>query len=507
MRTHHKAFRRLSGKNCFYTMLPGMAGALALFSLLCTAPSLAQTTATVTVSANTPLGTIPRTAVGVNTAVWDADLLDAAVPKLLGRAGVTALRFPGGSTSDTYHWQTHSLTGGGHLDTRSTFDGFMGVAHQVGAVPIITVNYGSNAAGNGGGDPSEAAAWVDYANNAKHYGVKYWEIGNEIYGNGEYGASWEKDLHPDHSPSAYGANVAAFAAAMKQKDRAIKVGAVLTSPGDWPDGKSPDWNTSVLAACGTKIDFVIIHWYAQQPGSESDAGLLSSPSLLAAKVAKVKALVRRYCGANAAGVQVFVTEDNSVAFNPGKQTVSLVNGLFAADNEMTWLESGVANVDWWGLHNSASAGNNNSASLYGTANYGDYGLLSNASGSEPPADTPFAPYYGIQMLSHLGKPGDRMVSASSSQSLLAVHAVKQAGGKLALLLINKDPNNSIAATISVSGFTPSAASAIYFYGQSSAAITSASGSAGRSFTQVVPPYSLTTVVLAPSSTHSPAPAL
>jgi len=90
---------------------------------------------------------------------------------------------------------------------------------------------------------------------------------------------------------------------------------------------------------------VIVHWYAQDPGSETDSGLLSGTSALAAKVARVKALLSQYCGANAAHVQIFVTETNSVPYNPGKQTVSLVNGLFAADDYMDWLENGVANVD------------------------------------------------------------------------------------------------------------------------------------------------------------------
>ena len=40
-----------------------------------------------------------------------------------------------------------------------------------------------------------------YANITKGYGAKYWEIGNEIYGNGHYGSAWEADDHPDKSPS------------------------------------------------------------------------------------------------------------------------------------------------------------------------------------------------------------------------------------------------------------------------------------------------------------------
>ena len=486
----HRAASRPNGSRSFQRL----RNLLALCPLLLagpTVPALAQTAATVTVNAASPLATIPTAAFGVNTAVWDSGLFAPVIPRLLASAGVTALRFPGGSTSDAYHWQTG--TGGGG-NPNISFDKFMGLVQQIKAVPIITVNYGSNIAGTAGGDPGEAAGWVDYANNAKKYGVKYWEIGNEIYGNGEYGADWEKDLHPDHSPAAYGSNVAAFAAAMKAKDPTIKVGVVLTTPGDWPDGQKPDWNSAVLAACGTKIDFVIVHWYAESPGSEDDAKLLVSTDKVAAKMPKLRSLIRQYCGSNAPNVPIFVTETNSVSSKPGKQTVSLVNSLFTADNFMRWLENGAANVDWWALHNGATTGNV-SPNLYGSATYGDYGILANGSGGEPSADTPLPSYYGIQMLIRLGKPGDRMVSASSAQSLLSVHAVKQANGNLALLLVNKSPSVSYAANISVSGYTPAAASTVYTYGQNSTAITSAAGRAGSRFTQTVLPYSMTTVVL------------
>ena len=376
----------------------------------------------------------------------------------------------------------------------------MGVVAQSGAQALLCVNYGTNTAGNAGGDPNEAAAWVDYANNTKGYGVKYWEVGNEVYGNGEYGASFETDLHGDHSPTAYGANVAQYVSAMKAKDATIKVGAVLTAPGQFPDGQSPDWNTNVLAQCGGVIDFVIVHWYPQEPGSESDSFLLDAPaSQIATMVAKLRALISQYGGANAAHVQIFVTETNSVAYNPGKQTVGLVNALFIADDYATWLEQGVANVDIWTLHNGTSGGNTSGA-LYGSATYGDYGILSSGQGSEPATDTPFPSYYGIQMLSELGKAGDQFVSASSNQPLLGVHAVRQAGGNLALMLINKDPANSYAANVSVVGYTPAASSSDYFYGEASGSggIASAASTAGATFTRTVPPYSLTTVVMQPS---------
>ncbi len=489
-----------------------MALALSFISLAgFTSLAAAQTAAAVTVNAATSLAAIPGAAWGVNSAVWDSNLHDAAVPGLLSKTGVTALRYPGGSTSDVYNWQSNSIVPGqgSYANPNNNFDAFIGLVKSIGATPVITVNYGSNASGNGGGDPNFAAAWVQYANVTKGYGVKYWEIGNEVYGNGEYGAAWETDLHATHDPATYGKNVAQFAAAMKAVDPSIRIGAVLTAPGNWPDGQAPDWNANVLAQCGSVIDFVIVHWYAQNPGQESDAGLLSAPenaaSGIAAMTTKLKSLIGQYGGSKAANIQIMVTETNSVSFNPGKQTLSIVNAMFIADDMLTWVENGASNVDIWDLHNGAVWGNS-SPSLYGSSTYGDYGVLSNGQSGEPAADTPFPTYYGLEMVSLLGKPGDMLVASSSSNSLLTTHAVQQADGSLALLLVNKDPSNTINANVSLSGFAPSGTGVIYSYSPASNSITSTNVS-GKSatFSIAAAPYSLTMIVLSGTTTTPPPP--
>jgi len=152
--------------------------ALALISIAGLAtPAAAQSAVSVGVNAGISLAAIPGPAWGLNTAVWDNNLLDVAVPGLLSQAGVAALRYPGGSTADVYNWQSNSIVPGqqSYASPNNNFDAFMGLVKSLGATPIITVNYGSNAAGNGGGDPSYAASWVQYANIVKGYGVKYWE--------------------------------------------------------------------------------------------------------------------------------------------------------------------------------------------------------------------------------------------------------------------------------------------------------------------------------------------
>ena len=132
-----------------------------------------------TVNALEGLGTIPATGYGLNSAVWDSQMNAPAVQDLLGQAGIGMLRYPGGSYGDIYHWQTNTAPGG-YVAPGTDFDSFMGTVKKIGAQPILIANYGT-------GTPAEAAGWVQYANVTKGYGDKYWEIGNENYGNGYYG--------------------------------------------------------------------------------------------------------------------------------------------------------------------------------------------------------------------------------------------------------------------------------------------------------------------------------
>lgn len=473
--------------------------------------------ASVTVDAESALGQLPSTAFGINTAVWDSHLLDANLPGLLSADGVQVLRYPGGLTSDRYHWQSNTIVSGqdDYANPSNTFDAFMGVVQATGAQTMITINYGS-------GTPQEAAGWVQYANKGgpgyrglvptyaggsstgHTYGIRYWEIGNEIYGNGTYGSTWVYDVH-EKSPTTYARQVVAYSQAMKAVDPSIKVGLVLTTPGAWPDGQtsasSPQpWNTTVLPIACSSIDFVVVHWYAQGPGNESDAGLLAATRGIAGMVSSLRSEIKQSCSLHGSSVQIMVTETNSVPYNPGKQTVSLVNALYLDDDYMQWLENGVANVDWWNLHNGIMTNDNNSSSLYGAANYGDYGVLSSgdsANGvSEPPADTPFPPYYGLQMLTHLGQAHDTMVKSLSGNRLVAVHAVKQANGHLAVMVINTDPNTTYEVTVSLRVFSAKGTATVYRYGEESTAITmSAQPVSGSTLAVSLPPYSMDTVVL------------
>ncbi|NUO41072.1 MAG: hypothetical protein HOV82_03435 [Streptomyces sp.] len=69
-------------------------------------------TASVSVDTARTLATLPATGVGMNVAVYDGNMNHPSVPGLLKDAGVGAVRYPGGSYADGYHWQTHTVEGG-----------------------------------------------------------------------------------------------------------------------------------------------------------------------------------------------------------------------------------------------------------------------------------------------------------------------------------------------------------------------------------------------------------
>src|SRR5580704_2671982 len=206
----------------FFSSLLGL-GVIGIASVAVPAQA-ATLTASVTVNATAGLGSVPAHGIGVNTAVYDSDMNDAAIPPLLKAAGVTAMRYPGGSYSDIYNWQTQTAAAGGFVAPNTGFSSFMATANAVGAQPIITVNYGT-------GTPALAAAWVQSAASASD-GISYCHtsLNGPLVTVGS-----EPSQTYNCGPAEYAANVASFASAMHAADANAKVCAILTTPGFWPD--------------------------------------------------------------------------------------------------------------------------------------------------------------------------------------------------------------------------------------------------------------------------------
>jgi hypothetical protein len=460
------------------------------------AANAADEPVTVTVNARAGLATMPATGLGVNDAIWDQELGTTAVSDLLRAAGVAMRRYPGGSYADIYHWESHTAPGG-FVAPNTDFDTFVAGVQRTGATPMVIANYGT-------GTATEAAAWVRYANVTKGYGVKYWTVGNENYGNGHYGAAWEADEHEDKSPHAYAAGVVEFADAMKAVDPTIKVGAVLTIPANWPDavvveGDAGSWNDVVLATAASKIDYVDVHWY---PGGSSAAESLAKTDHIVDAIYLLRQQIAKYAGPNASRIGISLTEMN---VGVGRNTQP--GALFLADAYAGLLANGVFTVQWWNVHN----GIGNVSTVAGQTDYEDFGMLSSgtctADGSvcEPPLNTPFAPYYGLSMMNTFVRPGDQFLRAATDQPLVTAHAARRPNGDLAVMLLNKDPENAYPVTIDYAGYQPAAgAPMVYTYGNGDTAITSTR--TGTATSQTLPPYSLTVLVLRPARAETGLPA-
>ncbi|HUI42283.1 MAG TPA: alpha-L-arabinofuranosidase C-terminal domain-containing protein [Terriglobia bacterium] len=174
--------------------------------------------------------------------IWRPDVVAALAALHPG-----AIRF-GGSTIEDYNWEG----GVGPWDQRPPFttvwggleenfvglDEFVQLCKRVGAEPLICVRWT-------GRKPEDAAAEVEYCNGSPEtpwgarraknghpepYGVKYWQIGNEV------------------DVPAYNTTVRSFAEAMKKADPSIKLLSSFPTP-------------SLLAAAGTAFDYLAPHHY------------------------------------------------------------------------------------------------------------------------------------------------------------------------------------------------------------------------------------------------------
>ena len=198
------------------------------------------------------------------------DQVRADSEAMIAKLRPSFVRWPGGNVAQDYHWEW----GIGPRDERPTWkniawsnapepddlgtDEYLALCARLHAEPSITVNV------NGAGaTPQEAAAWVEYANgpvtskngarraangHRAPYGVKQWELGNEIFGN------WVRG-HTD--AETYARAAVQYAKAMRAVDPAIKLIAV----GEGLGKDQNDWNRTVLKIAGPVIDYLAIHDY------------------------------------------------------------------------------------------------------------------------------------------------------------------------------------------------------------------------------------------------------
>jgi hypothetical protein len=447
---------------------------------------------------------------GLNTAAWDGLLDTPGTISSLTDAGVQILRWPGGSWGDIYHEYAPPNNGWGSYTTN-----FIHVATNIHAQAFMIANYGT-------GTPEEAADWVALCNVTNNANFKYWEIGNECYG------SWEADNNTyPHDGWEYAQRFAAYYNAMKGVDPTIKIGAVAITgedsdtsfSGHYPFPTNPrtgqphfgwtPWVLTYLKLLGVMPDFLIYHYYPEwtnpdiqpAPYSDNDSTLLQKAVNWASDAADLRQQISDYYGPTGTNIELVCTENNSDSGAQGRQSTSLVNGLYLADSLAQIMKTEFNAFVWWDLRNGPDTTGDFDPSLYGWRTWGDLGIMFNT-------DVFYPTYYSLKLMQNFVGAGDTVLNATSDYSLLSSYAVQKADGGLALLVINKHPSATLNGQISVSNFVPASTAIIRFYGmpQDNAARDNAASSAqdiavatyssaSTNFNYSFPPYSLTLITL------------
>ena len=206
------------------------------------------------------------------------------VIEALKRIGPSVLRWPGGCFADDYHWRdgigrrderprTVNINWGSTVEPNDfgTHE-FIDFCRLIGAEPYICANVGS-------GSPQEARDWVEYCNFAgdsslaqlrqengseEPFNVKYWGIGNELWGCGG-------SLPPDD----YAIEVRRFASFMRDFGGGGMYKIACGPRGNDPCTVRRDWVLKFFEkmqidtlsdGCRSRIDGFALHYYTRGDG-------------------------------------------------------------------------------------------------------------------------------------------------------------------------------------------------------------------------------------------------
>jgi alpha-L-arabinofuranosidase len=225
--------------------------------------------------------------------IMPADNVDGFRPEVLARLkelDAPVYRWPGGNFVSGYDWRD----GIGDRDRRPPRKNpaWQGVEHNdvgiheymdlmrtIGAEPYVTVNSGL-------GDVRMALEELEYANGApdtrmgrlraanghpEPWGVKFWSVGNEMYGDWQLG----------HMPlSDYVKKHIQFEVAMKAMDPSIEIVAV---------GAVGRWSETMLAEASNHMDLISEHFYVQHK-----PGLLAHVNQMPVEIKRIADAHRKY---------------------------------------------------------------------------------------------------------------------------------------------------------------------------------------------------------------------
>lgn len=225
------------------------------------------------------------------------DGLRRDVMDLCRELGLPIVRWPGGNFTSAYHWEDGvgprdarprrlELAWGEEESNRFGTDEFLAWCAEVGTEPYLAHSCR---------DVDDAVRWVEYTNYAGDtsytrqraanghpapYGVKYWGLGNEVYGRWQMG---------HRTAAEYAAAAREHARFMRVVDPSLKFVAV---------GLNHDrqgWTRTVLEAIGDQVDYVSLHLYGSTThladGADEYDAIVAQPQYFEQEIQNYSALV------------------------------------------------------------------------------------------------------------------------------------------------------------------------------------------------------------------------
>src|SRR3989338_7041740 len=249
------------------------------------------------------------------------------VSNLARNFGVTNFRYPGGG-SNGYRWKIGKFDFSDRTKNAplSNIENVIKFAEITEADLVIQVNIES-------GTAQEAAEWVEYMNKGRGRYVKYWELGNEVYGD------WDRAYMTGEK---YAKIIKEYAALMRAVDPDIKIGA------NWGGPKYQDFDQAVVEQAADDIDFVSYHWYPNHvnqykqykgrphPPAED---IMANSLAVADMTGRFNAMVEKYAPRRKGKIEFTVMEwdgswdgvSSDLRFEYKGMMWSLANAIFYAD--------------------------------------------------------------------------------------------------------------------------------------------------------------------------------
>jgi hypothetical protein len=267
----------------------------------------------------------------------------------------------------------------------------------------------------------------------------------------------------EHDPTTYAAAVAGtsgFYDLIKAASSKTLVG-VDVNPGD-------NWDSTVLANASGYYDFVEYHYYPETPGQESDSFLVNSGAKnLTTTINTVKS---ELSAAGNPNTPIYVGEIGGPYGNPGKQSWSITQGLYAGQVLGEMMNDGVVRLTWWiGFGNCNGTSGNNTASLYGWQDFGAYNVFSDGSSDSGcpnagPIGTMSPTARAFQLFSNIAIDGESVLNASvtGDPTDVVAYAATHNGGT-ALAVFNRNETVSEPIEITVTGKTTASSVTVITY--------------------------------------------